>query len=61
MQKIITVDNAIKIRCQFCDIAETCSRRQSKEKYENAGWSTRCTLTTNRPGESRKKRKKQKN
>ena len=57
---ILTVDNAVKIKCQFCEIADSCSRRQQKEKYETAGWVTRCTLTPNRPGESRKKRKKAK-
>lgn len=56
----LTVDNAVKIKCQFCEIAEICSRRQQKEKYEAAGWVTRCTLTPNRPGASRKKRKKAK-
>ena len=54
----LSVDNAIKIKCQFCEIADACSRRQHKEKYEDAGYVTRCTLTPNRPGVGRKKRQK---
>lgn len=58
--KILSIDNAVKIKCQFCDIADTCNRRQRKEKYEDSGMVTRCTLTPNRPGASRKKRKRAK-
>ena len=56
----LTIDNAVKIKCQFCDIADSCQRRASKEKYEKDDWVTRCSLTPNRPGSNRKKRKKQK-
>ena len=58
--KKITVDNAIKIKCQFCELADACNRRQRKEKYESTGMVTRCIITPNRPGASRKKRKKAK-
>lgn len=58
--KNLSIDTAVKIKCQFCDIAETCQRRQHKEKYEAAGLVTRCTITPNRPGASRKKRKRAK-
>lgn len=55
-----TIEKAVKIKCCFCEIKDTCSRRAQKEKYEVAGWTTRCTVTPNRPGAKRKKRKKQK-
>ena len=49
------VDAAIKIRCRYCDIKDTCSKREQKEKYENQGIATRCTLTPNRPGKKKRK------
>lgn len=39
----------VKILCRFCDIRDTCRRRANKEKYEESGWITRCTITPNRP------------
>lgn len=59
-EKNLSVDNAVKIKCQFCDVADICRRRQQKEKYEASGMVTRCTLTPNRPGANRKKRKRAK-
>lgn len=56
----LSVDEAVKIKCQYCDIADICHRRPLKEKYEATGLVTRCTMTPNRPGENRKKRKKAK-
>jgi hypothetical protein len=47
----------VKIRCRYCDIKDECSRRANKEKYEEAGWTTKCVLTPNRPGKKKKKKK----
>ncbi|WP_422661770.1 hypothetical protein ACK8P5_25790 (plasmid) [Paenibacillus sp. EC2-1] len=49
------VEQATRIKCRWCDLAETCDKRARKEKYENAGWSTRCTMT---PKRAKKKKKK---
>jgi hypothetical protein len=56
----LPVDQAVKIKCRYCDIADICHRRPAKEKYEETGMLTRCTITPNRPGAKRKKRKKSK-
>lgn len=56
----LSTDDAVKIKCRYCDIADICHRRQSKEQYEETGLVTRCTMTPNRPGAGRKKRKKSK-
>lgn len=39
---------AMRIRCRYCDIKDTCTRRERKESYENRGIMTYCTLTPNR-------------
>lgn len=57
-QDFLSVDNAVKIKCLYCEIADICHLRESKEKYEETGMITRCIVTPNRPGEQRKKRKK---
>lgn len=56
----LPVEQAVKIKCRYCDLAEICTRRSQKEKYEEQGFATRCTMTPNRPGAKRKKRKKSK-
>lgn len=56
----LPVEQAVKIKCRYCDLAEICTLRPRKEKYEETGLVTRCIVTPNRPGEKRKKRKKQK-
>lgn len=48
-------DSAVKIRCRYCDIKDTCIRRPHKEASENKGIMTRCILTPNRPSKKRKK------
>lgn len=45
-----------KIRCRWCDLAETCPARARKEKYEESGWTTRCLITPNRPGKKKSTR-----
>lgn len=43
------MDKAVRIKCCFCDIKDTCTRRAGKEKDEKAGRMTYCTQTPNRP------------
>lgn len=45
----------VKIKCCYCDIRDSCDRRELKEKYENAGWPTRCPFTPNVPNKKKKK------
>lgn len=59
-EDILPLEDAVKIKCCYCDLKDICHRRANKEKYEQAGMITRCTLTPNRPGSKRKKRKKRK-
>lgn len=56
----LPLDKAIKIKCHYCEIADICKRRAHKEAYEKDGVATRCTLTPNRPGKSRKEKRKRK-
>lgn len=49
---------AVKIKCCYCDSKETCQFRERKEKSENRGITTLCTLT---PNVIVKKKKKAKN
>lgn len=56
----LPIDQAVKIKCRYCDLADICHRRETKEKYEETGMVTKCIITPNRPGEKRKKRKKTK-
>lgn len=53
-----TMTEEIKIRCRYCDLRDTCNRRPQKEAYEKDGWMTQCSLTPNRPGKKKKKKKK---
>lgn len=59
-QATLAVDEAVKIKCCYCELKDICTNRAKKEKYEEAGWVTRCTISPNRPGSKRKKRKKRK-
>lgn len=56
----LPLDDAVKIKCCYCELKDECNRRKQKEKYEQAGWITRCSISPNRPGVKRKKRKKRK-
>ena len=60
MEPTLTSEKAVKIKCCFCELKDECNCRAQKEKYEEAGWTTRCTVTPNRPGAKRKSRKKRK-
>lgn len=51
------VEASVKIRCVYCDIRDTCIRREHKERYEARGIMTRCSLTPNRPKKRKKKAK----
>jgi hypothetical protein len=57
---LLPLNDAVKIKCCYCDLKNICTRRKNKEKYEQIDWITRCTLSPNRPGVKRKKRKKRK-
>lgn len=37
--------NAKKIKCCYCSLKDNCVHRASKEKSENMGITTYCTLT----------------
>jgi hypothetical protein len=45
---------AVKIKCCYCDKNETCIYRLRKEKSEESGCMTYCTLTPNVPKKQRK-------
>lgn len=56
----LPLEDAVKIKCGYCDLKDICTVRDRKERYEDADWTTRCVITPNRPGVKRKKRKKKK-
>ena len=41
-------EEAVRIRCRYCDIRESCDRRERKESYEEQGLFTYCAITPNR-------------
>lgn len=43
------MSKAVRIKCCYCDIKETCRLRANKEKAEQRGTMTYCTVTPNRP------------
>lgn len=49
-------ENAVKIKCCYCDARDTCKSRVRKEKWEQDGCMTACVMTPN----SRRKKKKNK-
>lgn len=46
---------AVKIKCCYCDAKETCKVRERKEKDENKGIMTWCTMTPNKKDKKKKK------
>lgn len=58
MQELIK--NSKKIKCCYCDICDTCSVRSQKEKSENMGIITHCTLTPNILVKKKNKKSKKK-
>lgn len=58
MTKKMTTKDAVGIKCCYCDIKDTCPRRQRKELEERKGLITYCLLTPNRPQSYKKKRRK---
>ena len=46
---------AVKIKCCYCDIKDTCKFRARKEADENKGITTYCTQTPNVVGKKKKK------
>lgn len=49
---------AVKIKCCHCDLAESCKFRDMKERDENRGIITWCTLSPNKKKPKKKKKKK---
>lgn len=41
-------ENAVKIKCCYCDARETCKYRERKEATEKMGITTKCTMTPNK-------------
>ena len=58
LKKPSALDNAVKIKCCYCEINETCIRRNRKEDYEEKGMMSYCQVTPNRPQSFKKKKKK---
>lgn len=53
------VENAVKIKCCYCDARETCPYRDAKERTERMGIVTKCVNTPNKkPKKKPKKRRK---
>lgn len=50
--------NSKCIKCCYCDSKDTCPVRKQKEKSENMGIMTHCTLTPNIFTKKKKKKKK---
>lgn len=50
-------DKAVKIKCRYCISKDNCRFRVNKEKSENMGIITYCTLTPNKPKKFKKKHK----
>lgn len=48
------LNRAVKIKCCYCEIKEGCTRRMRKEKLEESGCMTYCTLTPNVPKKQKK-------
>lgn len=49
---------AVKIKCCYCDDRDTCKFREAKERDENKGYITYCTLCPNKINQKKKKKKK---
>jgi hypothetical protein len=47
LQMAELIKNSTKIKCCYCDLSGKCSLQASKEKSENMGIITHCTLTPN--------------
>jgi hypothetical protein len=48
---------AVKIKCCYCDLYNTCDRKHTKMKSEKMGITTYCTITPNRPKSFNKSQK----
>lgn len=44
----LMVENSVKIKCCYCDLAESCSYRPRKESTEKMGIMTYCSMTPNK-------------
>ena len=52
------LNKAVKIKCCYCESNETCIYRVRKEKSEETGCMTYCTLTPNVPKKQKKNAKR---
>lgn len=51
-------ENGVNIKCCYCEAKENCKTRAFKEKSEDYGFKTYCTLTPNKTKKFLKKNKK---
>lgn len=58
MQELIK--KSVRIKCRYCDLYGNCKTQKSKEKSEDMGITTYCTLTPNKPKKKIKKKPKRK-
>lgn len=49
------ISKSIRIKCCYCDLKGNCKTQASKEKSENMGFTTYCTMTPNVPKKQKKK------
>lgn len=52
------INNSVRIKCCYCNIKDSCSHRYSKEKSEQMGIKTFCSITPNKTKSSIKKKKR---
>lgn len=54
------IKNSVTIKCCYCNAKDNCSSRYSKEKSEQMGIKTHCSITPNKTKSSIKKKKSHK-
>lgn len=47
-------NNAVKIKCCYCEAKDTCKYKDQKERTEKMGITTKCTMTPNKKKTSKK-------
>ena len=52
--KKLGIYEEVKLRCRYCEIKDICHLRESKEKTEAQGITTKCPFTPNRPKRKKK-------
>lgn len=51
-------ENAVKIKCCYCDSKDTCKYKERKEATEKLGIVTKCTMTPNKKKTTSQQNKK---